>query len=50
MANALASQLGKPVLRIDGIAKVTGAARYPSDEPVRNPAFAYLITSTIARG
>jgi xanthine dehydrogenase YagR molybdenum-binding subunit len=47
---ALASQLGKPVPRIDGVAKVTGAARYPSDEPVHNPAFAYLITSTIARG
>jgi xanthine dehydrogenase YagR molybdenum-binding subunit len=50
VANTLASQLGKPVLRIDGVAKVTGTARYPSDEPVRNPAFAYLITSTIARG
>jgi xanthine dehydrogenase YagR molybdenum-binding subunit len=50
MPNSLASQLGRPVLRIDGVAKVTGAARYPSDEPVRNPAFAYLITSTIARG
>jgi len=44
------SQLGQPVRRIDGIAKVTGAARYASDEPVRNPAFAYLITSRIARG
>jgi xanthine dehydrogenase YagR molybdenum-binding subunit len=50
MTNALISQFGKPVVRIDGVAKVTGAARYPSDEPVRNPAFAYLITSTIARG
>ena len=38
------------MLRIDGIAKVTGAARYPSDEPVGNAVFAYLITSTIARG
>ena len=31
-------------------AKVTGAARYASDEPVANPAFAYLVTSSIARG
>jgi xanthine dehydrogenase YagR molybdenum-binding subunit len=36
--------------RIDGVAKVTGAARYASDEPVSDPAFAYLVTSTIARG
>src|SRR6267154_1959535 len=45
------SQLfGRPTPRIDGIAKVTGRARYPSDEPVANPAFAYLVTSAIARG
>ena len=31
-------------------AKVTGAARYASDEPVANPAYAYLVTSAIARG
>lgn len=42
--------LGSPVRRIDGIAKVTGAARYASDEPVANPAFAYLVTSSISRG
>ena len=41
---------GRPTPRIDGIAKVTGRARYPSDEPVANPAFAYLVTSGIARG
>src|SRR5712671_4140129 len=45
------SQLfGRPTPRIDGIAKVTGRARYPADEPVANPAFAYLVTSGIARG
>jgi xanthine dehydrogenase YagR molybdenum-binding subunit len=43
-------RLGKPTRRIDGVAKVTGAARYPSDEQVANPAYAYLVTSTIARG
>ena len=48
--SALSTELGKPVARIDGIAKVTGAARYASDEPVPNPAFAYFITSRIARG
>ncbi|HEY3778535.1 MAG TPA: xanthine dehydrogenase family protein molybdopterin-binding subunit [Rhizomicrobium sp.] len=41
---------GRPQLRIDGAAKVTGAARYPSDEPVPNAAYAFLLTSAIARG
>lgn len=41
---------GRPTSRIDGVAKVTGAARYASDERVANPAFAYLVTSAIARG
>jgi xanthine dehydrogenase YagR molybdenum-binding subunit len=41
---------GRPTSRIDGVAKVTGAARYASDERVANPAFAYFVTSTIARG
>ncbi|HEY2678621.1 MAG TPA: xanthine dehydrogenase family protein molybdopterin-binding subunit [Steroidobacteraceae bacterium] len=41
---------GKPTPRVDGIAKVTGAARFSSDERVLNPAYAYLVTSTIARG
>ncbi len=50
MSSTLIRLLGKPVERIDGIAKVTGAARYPSDEPVTHPAFAYLVVSTIARG
>jgi xanthine dehydrogenase YagR molybdenum-binding subunit len=41
---------GLPVTRVDGVAKVTGAARYASDEPLANPAYAYLVTSTISRG
>jgi xanthine dehydrogenase YagR molybdenum-binding subunit len=41
---------GKPVARIDGVAKVTGTARYASDEPLANAAYAYLVTSAIARG
>ncbi len=41
---------GKPVPRIDGPAKVTGQARYGSDEPVANPAYAWLVTSAISRG
>lgn len=45
-----ASLFGTPTPRVDGVAKVTGAARYASDEPVANPAFACLVTSDIARG
>jgi xanthine dehydrogenase YagR molybdenum-binding subunit len=41
---------GRPHTRVDGVAKVTGAARYATDEPAANPAFAYLVTSSIARG
>ena len=29
---------------------MTGAARYPSDAEVRNPVWAFLVTSAIARG
>jgi len=50
MADDASSLFGVPHPRIDGIAKVTGAARYASDEPVANPAFAYLVTSAISRG
>lgn len=41
---------GTPTPRVDGVAKVTGAARYASDEQIANPAFACLVTSDIARG
>ena len=41
---------GQPHTRIDGPAKVRGHARYASDEPVANPAWAFLLTSAIARG
>jgi xanthine dehydrogenase YagR molybdenum-binding subunit len=54
MANAAAPEpkdnMGKPVPRYDARLKVTGEARYPSDMPVANPAYAVLVTSTIARG
>jgi xanthine dehydrogenase YagR molybdenum-binding subunit len=42
--------MGEPVPRIDGRQKVTGEALYPSDFPLTNPAFAYLVTSPIAKG
>ncbi len=42
--------MGQPEPRIDGRLKVTGEARYGSDFPVNNPAFAFLVTSAIAKG
>ena len=42
--------MGKPEPRIDGRLKVTGEARYGSDFPVANPAYAFLVTSAIAKG
>jgi xanthine dehydrogenase YagR molybdenum-binding subunit len=44
------ANMGDPVPRLDARLKVTGQARYSSDMPVNNPAFAFLVTSTIARG
>ncbi|MFC6022928.1 xanthine dehydrogenase family protein molybdopterin-binding subunit [Plantactinospora solaniradicis] len=42
--------LGKPVDRIDGRLKVTGAAPYPTDVSFPNMAHAALVQSTIAAG
>ena len=44
------ANMGQAIVRIDARAKVTGTARFASDMPVSNPAHAYLVTSTIARG
>lgn len=41
---------GKPQLRVDGRDKVTGRAAYPSDDTAGRPVWAFLVTSTIARG
>jgi xanthine dehydrogenase YagR molybdenum-binding subunit len=42
--------MGAPQSRIDGRAKVTGAAPYPSDFAVGRPAYAYVVPRAIARG
>jgi xanthine dehydrogenase YagR molybdenum-binding subunit len=44
------ANMGKPAPRYDARLKVTGEARYPSDVPVNNPAYAFLVTSNIAKG
>ena len=46
----LSGLIGSAVPRIEGRAKVTGSALYAADEPVANPAYAFLVTSRIARG
>ena len=41
---------GKPIERIDGVAKVTGKATYTADVPVSALAHAVIVGSTIAKG
>jgi xanthine dehydrogenase YagR molybdenum-binding subunit len=52
--NAAAPQpkenMGAPAPRYDARLKVTGEARYSADVPMTNPAFAFLVTSSIAKG
>jgi xanthine dehydrogenase YagR molybdenum-binding subunit len=44
------ANMGQPIPRYDAVAKVTGKAQYASDVPLPRPAYAYLITSAIAKG
>ena len=43
-------KIGTAAPRVDGRLKVTGEARYASDQPLADPAYAFLATSGIARG
>jgi xanthine dehydrogenase YagR molybdenum-binding subunit len=44
------SSVGKPIVRRDGRAKVTGQARYSYEVPVAGVAYGVLVTSGVARG
>jgi xanthine dehydrogenase YagR molybdenum-binding subunit len=44
------ANMGQPIPRYDARQKVMGEARYASDFPVNNPAYAFLLTSAIAKG
>jgi xanthine dehydrogenase YagR molybdenum-binding subunit len=44
------ANMGAPAPRLESRLKVTGEARYASDMPVHNPAFAFLVTSPTAKG
>ena len=43
------ANMGQPVPRYDAVAKVTGKAEYAADMPLSRPAYAYLVTSSIAK-
>ena len=49
-APAPKANMGQPVPRYDGVAKVTGRAQYAADVPLANPAYAYFVSSAIAKG
>jgi xanthine dehydrogenase YagR molybdenum-binding subunit len=42
--------VGQPIDRVDGRAKVTGAAVYAAEVPVANVAYAVIVGSAVARG
>ncbi len=44
------ANMGQPVPRYDARAKVTGSALYAADFPMSDVAYAYLVTSAIAKG
>jgi xanthine dehydrogenase YagR molybdenum-binding subunit len=50
MTATTARAVGSPLGRIEGPAKVTGAARYAAEYPVPNVAYAWVVQSPVARG
>ncbi|MBF9141842.1 xanthine dehydrogenase family protein molybdopterin-binding subunit [Hymenobacter properus] len=48
--NAPEKKIGKPMNRVDGRQKVTGAAKYSAEYELPNMAYAVLVGSTIAKG
>lgn len=44
------NSIGQALSRVDGRAKVTGAAPYAAEAPVKDIAYAVIVQSTIARG
>src|SRR5262249_58197341 len=50
MTDTSTSYFGKATSRVDGQAKVTGAAKYAAEHIVPGLAFGFVVTSAIARG
>jgi xanthine dehydrogenase YagR molybdenum-binding subunit len=46
----MSREIGKPYVRADGRAKVTGTARYSYEWPVAGVAYGVLVTSAVAKG
>lgn len=44
------AQIGRPVSRVDGRLKVTGAAKYSAEHDASDLAYGYIVSSAIARG
>lgn len=44
------SYIGQPISRVDGLAKVTGAAKYAAEYNVPNLTYGYVVSSAIAKG
>lgn len=42
--------IGKEMSRVDGVAKVTGQAKYAAEFQVKNAAYGFIVQSTIAKG
>jgi xanthine dehydrogenase YagR molybdenum-binding subunit len=50
MSTTIARPLGSEASRVEGVEKVTGAARYAFEHRVPDPVFAVPVLSTVARG
>ncbi|MBD5656816.1 MAG: xanthine dehydrogenase family protein molybdopterin-binding subunit [Candidatus Eremiobacteraeota bacterium] len=48
--SAVGTAVGRPVSRVDGPAKVKGAAQFAAEVPVEGLTYATIVSSTIARG
>src|SRR5688500_324053 len=46
----MARYIGKEMSRVDGVAKVTGKAKYAAEFQVPNVAYGFIVTGTAARG
>ncbi len=42
--------IGKPMSRVDGVAKVTGKAKYAAEFQVPNLAYGFIVLGTVAKG
>src|SRR4051794_27569531 len=47
---AMAKYIGKEMSRVDGVAKVTGKAKYAAEFKVPNLAYGFIVQGSVARG